>query len=62
MIKPWKTVRFQGFFDKKEYREAFCIIGNPKEFTIKKVESTHGTPPAAGIASFRNTTTNYNIP
>ena len=29
---------------------------------IKKVEPTHGTPPAAGIASFRNTTTKDNIP
>ena len=29
---------------------------------IKKVEPTHGTPPAAGIASFRSTTTKYNIP
>ena len=29
---------------------------------IKKVETTHGTPPAAGIASFRSTTTKYNIP
>ena len=28
----------------------------------KKVEPTHGTPPAAGIASFRSTTTKYNIP
>ena len=29
---------------------------------IKKVEPTHGTPPAAGIASFRSATTKYNIP
>ena len=29
---------------------------------IKKVEPTHGTPPATGIASFRSTTTKYNIP
>ena len=29
---------------------------------IKKVEPTHGTLPAAGIASFRSTTTKYNIP
>ena len=29
---------------------------------IKKVEPTHGTPPAAGIASFRSTTTKDNIP
>lgn len=29
---------------------------------IKKVEPTHGTPPAAGIASFRSTTTKHNIP
>ncbi len=29
---------------------------------IKKVEPTHGTPPAAGIASFRSTTTKCNIP
>ena len=29
---------------------------------IKKVEPTHGTPPAAGIASVRSTTTKYNIP
>ena len=28
----------------------------------KKVESTHGTPPATGIASFRSTTTTCNIP
>ena len=28
----------------------------------KKVESTHGTPPATGIASFRSTTTTNNIP
>ena len=28
---------------------------------IKKVEPTHGTPPATGIASFRSTTTKGNI-
>lgn len=28
----------------------------------KKVESTHGTPPAMGIESFRSTTTTCNIP
>ena len=28
----------------------------------KKVEPTHGTPPAAGIASFRSATTKDNIP
>ena len=28
----------------------------------KKMESTHGTPPATGIASFRSTTTTNNIP
>ena len=27
----------------------------------KKVEPTHGTPPATGISSFRSTTTNDNI-
>ena len=30
--------------------------------SIIKVEPTHGTPPAAGIASFRSATTKYNIP
>ena len=29
---------------------------------IKKVEPTHGTPPATGIASFRSTTTAHSIP
>ena len=29
---------------------------------IKKVEPTHGTPPATGITSFRSATTEYNIP
>ena len=31
------------------------------EFLTKKVESTHGTPPAAGIASFRSATTKDSI-
>lgn len=28
----------------------------------KKMESTHGTPPATGIASFRSTTTAHSVP
>ena len=28
----------------------------------KKMEPTHGTPPATGIASFRSTTTAHSVP
>lgn len=42
-------------------RNVFAKCTSSFYVVVKKVKPAHGTPPATGIASFRSTTTKYNV-